>query len=205
MTDVPARRRIDRVTAPGFLAGLPERPVAELRAMRDDCREEEAHLSFARRVLQGRLDIVRAVVARRSGEDGQAGQGNLLEGLPQILADEPQGPTPVVDAHVVPVLDDPGTGGGRRSEDALVLDASLGRLPDLPDGELLSLVERLSAEERRVSDLRRRVLDALDTLQAELVRRYSADAATMTSAVDDAVSEAVSEAVTSVAIRRPPP
>ncbi len=54
------RRRIDRVTAPDYLDGLADRTAAaEIRAMRDDCRSEETRLSYARRVLQGQLDIAR--------------------------------------------------------------------------------------------------------------------------------------------------
>lgn len=183
-----ARRRIDRITAPDFLDGVERRPVVELRALRDDCREEEAQLSFARRVLQGRLDIVRAVVAQRSGANApSSGEGTLLEGLPDILADERR-PSAIGDAHVAPVREAPVSTDGRRAADALLLDASIGRLPDLPDDELLLLVDRLSAEERRISDLRRTVLDALDALQAELVRRYAADASVVSDAVADAVA-----------------
>lgn len=194
MTDaaVPAqgRRRIDRVTAPAFLDDLAQRPLNELRAMRDDCREEEAHLSFARRILQARLDIVRAVVARRGDEGGEG--MDLLEGLPEILSDV-QRPTTLGTTRVVPVSGPRGATGGRRTADWLILDASLGRVPDLDDEELFDLVGRLNAEERRISDLRRRVLDALDALQAELVRRYAADATTVSEVVDDVVSSATAK------------
>jgi hypothetical protein len=179
-----SRRRIDRVTDPDFLAGLGGRGVQELREMRDDCREEEAHLSFARKILQARLDIIRTVVARR-GEGWNA--EDLLEGLPEILADVAQ-PTTLGQTHVAPVTEPRGTTtGGRRTADWLILDASLGRVPDLDDEQLLELVDRLSAEERRVSDLRRVVLDHLDALQAELVRRYATEAGAMSGVVSDVV------------------
>ncbi len=185
------RRRIDRVTAADFLVGLEQHSLHELRAMRDECQQEEAHLSFARRILQARLDIVRAVVARRSGNGWQDGM-DLLEGLPEILADV-QRPAPMGAARVAPVSEPRGTTGGRRTADWLIMDASLGRVPDLPDEELFALVDRLNQEERRVSDLRRNVLDALDTLQAELVRRYSADAGAVSDVVDDVVSSATAK------------
>lgn len=186
MQPVPQRRRIDRVADRELLDGVRERSVAEVRALRDDCREEEAHLSFARRILQARLDIVRAMVARRGDDSDQ----DLLAGLPEILADVTM-PTPPGGARLAPATEPRGAIGGRRTADWLVLDASLGSAPDLPDEQLLALVDRLSAEERRVSDLRRIVLDHLDALQAELVRRYSADAGAVSDVVSDAVSSAV--------------
>ena len=189
MTAAPAehsRRRIDRMTAPGFLAGVGDRPLDEVRAMRDECREEEARLSFARRVLQGRLDIVRASVERRVDGAGRGyTQGDLLQELPEILADVAR-PSAIGDAHI-DLAYDPEHADERREEETLLVDSSLGRLPDLDDAELLALLERLSDEERRVSDVRRRVLDALDLLQADLVRRYAADSSTVSGVVSSLV------------------
>lgn len=181
-----SRRRIDRVTAPDFVSRVGERPLDEVRAMRDECREEEARLSFARRVLQARLDIVRVSVARRGDGSGRGpAQGDLLQGLPEILADVAR-PSAIGDAHI-DLAYDPEHADERREEAALLVDSSLGRLPELDDDELLALVDRLSDEERRVSDVRRRVLDALDKLQAELVRRYVADASTVSGVVSSVV------------------
>jgi hypothetical protein len=180
------RRRIDRVTATDFLDGIGERSPAELRRLRDDCREEETRLSYTRRLLQGRLDIARAEIQRRA-----SGGGDLLSALPAILADAP---TQRRDAHVAPVYAPSGS-DSRRSGDALLDDASLGRLPDLDDEELATLVGRLGEEERNVSRLRRTVLDHLDRLQAELIRRYQSG--------DVAVDEIVSAAVQSSASEEP--
>jgi hypothetical protein len=178
MSEQARRRRIDRVTDPNYLSGLEERTPAELRGLRDDCREEESVLSYTRRVLQGRLDIARAEMARR-----QTGGGDLLSALPSILADAP---TQRRDAHVAPMYA-PSATGHRRTGDVLLDDASLGRLPDLDDAELSALLERLGEEERRISKQRRTVLDHLDGLQDELVRRYRAGEV----AVDEIVSAAV--------------
>jgi hypothetical protein len=173
-----SRRRIDRVTATNLLEGLDHGDPAELRRLRDDCREEETQLSYARRVLQGRLDIARAEAQRRA-----TGSGDLVSALPSILADAP---TQRRDAHVAPVYA-PSSSDRRRADDSLLEDASLGRLPDLDDDELAALIQRLGEEERRISRLRRTVLDHLDGLQDELVRRYSSGDV----AVDDIVSSAV--------------
>ena len=49
--------------APGIVVAgvtIDAASVPEIRVMRDDCREEEARLSYARRVIHGQLDIVPA-------------------------------------------------------------------------------------------------------------------------------------------------
>ena len=48
----------ERVLAPAFLDGLREWPISELRARRRLAESAEQHLSFLRRMLQGRLDIL---------------------------------------------------------------------------------------------------------------------------------------------------
>lgn len=162
-----SRRRIDRVTAPDYLDALEDRTVPELRDLRDECRAEEDELSYVRRLLQARLDITRGELARRT----EGGQTDLVQALPRILADR----RPPGSRHARAVgLFSPGDNRGRRSYDALTSDASIGRLPDLGDDELRELADRLEEEERRVSGLRRAVLDHLDTLQGELARRYRA-------------------------------
>jgi hypothetical protein len=161
------RRRIDRITAPEFLEGLEQRDVAELRAMRDDCSEEEARFSYNRRLLQGRIDIVKAELDRRTGR----ASGSLIEALPSILADEPGPRAGVADSRNAPVYQ-PDDEVGRRSDDRMAADALLARLPDLTEPQLEQELAELQEEERRVSELRRSVLACFDAIQTELVRRY---------------------------------
>ena len=88
MTDAaPYRRRIDRITDEDFLDGLADLTPADIRTMRDDCREEEARLSYARRLLHGQLDIARAELQRREGSDADS----LVSTLTTILTDEVAG------------------------------------------------------------------------------------------------------------------
>jgi hypothetical protein len=164
------RRRIDRVTADDYLHGLAEHPLADLRGMRDECREEETALSYSRRMLQARLDLARAEASRREEPNAD---GDLSGAVASTLADQPTGRG---SARATGFYD-PQANRGRRAGDELVGDASLGQLPDLEDAELGQLIERLEAEERRVSELRRTVLDHLDRLQDELVSRYRAEGA----------------------------
>ena len=176
------RRRIDRVTAEDYLADLQQRTPAELRAMRDDCREEEGRLSYARRLLQGRLDILRAEVARRAGQEQ-----DLIDALPGILADRVRGETDAAHAINSPVHDFPDVGG--RGEESLIHDASIGRITELDDDEVAELRTRLEDEERRVSGLRRTVLDHLDGLQDELVERYRTGSADVREVVAKATAQ----------------
>ncbi len=160
------RRRLDRVTDVDYLADLANKSTAQLRAMRDDCREEEPGLSFARRVVHGQLDIVRAEQHRRAGGD----DGGLVGSLSDILADEPA--PHARQARSSPLYTPDVADYGNRTWDVPVDDPALGRVPDLDDGELAAFADRLVASEREVSRLRRTVLDHLDALQAELIRRY---------------------------------
>ncbi len=61
------RRRIDRVLAEGFVDGLAILSLDEVRGRRRDAEQEEADLSYLRRLLQGRLDLVRAEQAAAAG------------------------------------------------------------------------------------------------------------------------------------------
>ena len=162
----PTRRRIDRITAPDFLDAIESADPAELRAMRDDCGQEEARFSYNRRLLQARIDILSHELERRRGNSTET----LIEALPRILADSSRPVQGIGDARNTPVYEPGET--GRRSDDRLAADALLSRLPDLTDAELESELADLREEEKRVSDLRRAVLANYDALQAELVRRY---------------------------------
>src|SRR5688572_2877585 len=161
------RRRIDRVTSDDFLAELDSADVASIRAMRDDCREEEARLSFARRVVHGQLDIVRAEQRRRSGE----GDEGLVSALTDVLSDE-QPSARARELRSTPLYIPQEGGYGQREHDTLVDDAELGRVPDLDEAQLTSLLERLQSKEAHISSLRRTVLSHLDALQDELIVRY---------------------------------
>ena len=81
MTHVP-RRRIDQIQSPEFTAGLEGLTLEELRSRRRICADLDVELSYYRRLLQGRLDLLTFEVRRRAGEE----QRSLLEALPEVLA-----------------------------------------------------------------------------------------------------------------------
>ena len=84
------QRRIDRVLDPGFTDGVDQLGLPELRARREEAEAEEADVSYLRRLLQGRLDILRAELERPSAGGDQDVAG-LLAGLPAILSDQAPG------------------------------------------------------------------------------------------------------------------
>lgn len=77
------------------LLNLRERSVDELRELLDDLYEEEQKVSYRRRVLHGKIDILRAELVRRLKEDRDAGKGVVsgsdIERLIEILANDLHG------------------------------------------------------------------------------------------------------------------
>jgi hypothetical protein len=164
---IGGKRRIDRVLAPEFTDGLQEIDLDELRERRDVARAEREYLSYLRRLVQGRRDILQAELERRRrGGD----EGTLLELVAAILADAPTGSSRG-EAPVFTIPDDE-INLARRRVERLVSDSRLSDLPGQSDEELEEAITRIDEEERNLSDLRSRVLQVHDALQKELVRRY---------------------------------
>ena len=58
-------RRIDRILDPAYAENLASLDLAEVKRRRDECLAEREYQSLLRRLVQGRLDIVRAERNRR--------------------------------------------------------------------------------------------------------------------------------------------
>ena len=159
-------RRIDRVLAEGFLDGLADLPLADVRQLRGEAEQEEVDLSYLRRMIQGRLDILRAELNRRDGTS----TGTLVEGLAAILADEPRSPARGLGRHssVEPSRAD----SHRRYVEALVADVDLSDVSARSTDELAHAMRTLSEEEQNISSKRRLVQKAMDACSAEITRRY---------------------------------
>lgn len=158
------KRRIDRITSETYLDAMPSESMIEIRIRRNDCREEETVLSFERRLLHGRIDILRAELERRAGDTR-----SLIERLPSILSDEgPQssrGGYPTED----PILD---FDRPQRRVERLVSDDTLAKMTSLTPDEIETIIASLTEAEREVSDVRRTVQRVLDSVNAEIARRY---------------------------------
>lgn len=175
MTDVRpgGNRRIDRVLGPGYLDGLEALPLDVLRRRRRDAETEEADLSYLRRLLHGRIDIVRAEQARRQREQAAGGSpGAVIDELPSILAGGPRTGRPFGRVRHL-VAEPPRSVRNRRRVERLVANVDLSDVSARTDDELERVLRTYQEEERRVSDVRSRVQEALDLCSAELTRRYA--------------------------------
>jgi hypothetical protein len=160
-------RRIDRVLAEDYLAGLSTLPMDELRNLRREAEQEETDLSYLRRLLQGRLDILRAELARRAG----TGESDLVDALPHILADEGVSSSPHgLGRHIA--AEPSRADSHRRHVEALVADVDLSNLAAHDEVSLGRAVDALEREEQEVSEKRRAVQTVMDACTAEVTRRY---------------------------------
>ncbi len=167
-----------RILTPDYLDDVGARSVADIRAMRAECQEAETALSYLRRLVQGRLDIVHAYV-ESAGAEGGPDLSSVVDALPAILAG---GGRTVGGPGRNPVLHSPDT----ESLDQVTeeLDGILGvdnlsRLAHLDQAQLADLAEQLRALENRVSAERRGLHERIDTLQAELVARHKSGQASV--------------------------
>jgi len=159
------RRRVDRVLAPDYLADLQTIPLETVREKRHEAEQEEADLSFARRMLHGRMDIIKAEQARRANPEG----GSLVESLAQILAD-PSRSTHGLGRHIT--VEPSRVDEHRRKEEAIVADAEMSDVVHRTDAELDEALGRLRETEAEVSEVRHDVQHVMDALTDEIARRY---------------------------------
>ncbi len=159
------KRRIDKVLASNYLEGLERLPLDEIRLLRDDAGQEETDLSYLRRLLQGRIDIVSAEISRRAG--GQ--DAGIVGQLPQILSDKPRAQARGLGRHHVA---EPSNAGSTRRTEEQVAAMDVTDLGSHDDDEVRTLLEGLQATETDVSLRRRAVQGVYDAASAEITRRY---------------------------------
>ncbi len=162
---------LDVLLADGYLSGLREMTLEEIRARRAECSDAEDALSVLRRMVQGRLDIVQAELQRR-GEGRDGGEmAHLVEQLPEILS---EGGRPAPARGRVPKNMAPDVNYRKLTAelDRIIDVDTSGGLPDMGDERLREIAGALEDLERNVSSRRRAVQERVDALQAEVVRRY---------------------------------
>lgn len=160
------RRRIDRVLDPAFTDGIAERPLAEVRMLRDEAAQEETDLSYLRRLLHARIDIVRAEQERRATGDATA----VVERLATILAANALGPA--TGSGRYSTLKPSRAEAHRRHVEALVADVDLSDVGSLADDRLGHALATYLAEEASVSMRRREVQRVMDRINEEIGGRY---------------------------------
>lgn len=168
---------LDRVLAPGYLGDLPSRPLDEIRSLREDSTQVAEKVSYLRRLVHARIDIVVGEIRRRAAGGDRADLASLVEELNDALAENVQSPghERMVSPAPPPDVD----------EVTAEFDAALGHritdLPDLSDDEVRVLADRLAEIDRDLSPKRRAVFDRVDALGQELTRRYGSGEATVDS------------------------
>jgi hypothetical protein len=173
-------RRIDRVLADDYLKGIGQLALAEVRALRDEAEQEEVDLSYIRRLIQGRMDIVRAELNRREG----GAEGSLVDNLAKVLADEPRSGARGMGRHVT--AEPSRVDSHRRYVEALVADVDLSDTSARSSDELHHAMRVLSDEEQTLSAKRRQVQNVMDACQAEITRRYKDGEADVSALLNDA-------------------
>jgi hypothetical protein len=151
-----------------FTLDLEDVDIDELRERRVLCDELDTELSYYRRMLHGRMDLLDFELRRRNGEETRT----LIEALPEILADSPSGRTSnPLDRELsldLPEL----AGSGKREVDQALSDGFLTHLPTTETDDLRTIREVLSETEQTVSVQRRAVYNAHDIITGEITRRY---------------------------------
>ncbi|MEV0282242.1 ABC transporter substrate-binding protein [Streptomyces sp. NPDC050610] len=153
----------------GRLADMPVRELAELRlaelrTLRRDAQQDEADLSYVRRLLQGRIDILRAELARRA-----APRSPVVDRLSEILADVPS--THRSSARHV-TLGMPHSEEFRRLAEDMLSEVELSDLEARTDQELHTAMGRLVRYEQQVSRRRQQLQHTADDCGGEIARRY---------------------------------
>ncbi|MGH2699224.1 MAG: hypothetical protein ACRDJL_08510 [Actinomycetota bacterium] len=164
------RRRYEAIAEPDYVENLGGRSLEDLRSLRDECREVENEVSFERRLCHARIDILRAELERRSGQQDQ----DLLSRLPEILGSaEPRGeesplPSRAPDLSIPRNADIP-----RRRIEEIAGEQTMTRLNRLQSDEIKEIMSSLADHERNLSERRRKLHEVMDVIQAEIVRRYT--------------------------------
>lgn len=172
------RRRIDRVLAPDYLDGLHELNLTEVRERRAEADQEEVDLSYARRLLHGRIDILRHEQRRRSEggppapPPGTLGDEAIVEALKRILTDDRPADRGM-GRHMAATPSR--VGEHRREAERAVADVGGSDLAGMNDAALDQAISKLVDIEARVSRSRRQVQAVVDTLTADIARRYNLD------------------------------
>ncbi|MFS4091375.1 aerial mycelium formation protein [Streptomyces sp. AF1A] len=144
--------------------------LPELRAVRRDAQRDEADLSYVRRLLQGRIDILRAELARRGRAAVPApADGSVVERLPEILKDAPARHRSSA-RHVT--LGTPHNEEYRQLATEMLGEVELSDLQARTDLELTAAMGRLVRYEQEVSRRRQRLQHTADGCSGEIARRY---------------------------------
>jgi len=170
---------VQRLLAAELIRDIATVPIEDLRAARADCSQVEGDISFVRRVVQGRLDMVGYELARRADRterrspqsEASAEPVNILFDLPDVLTTG--GATPLASQRHM-ASHEPGTVAvDMASEvDSIISSEEMASLAILGDDRIGEITESLRAHEMDLSAMRRQLHERIDAIQGEVVRRY---------------------------------
>ncbi|HEY5651619.1 MAG TPA: hypothetical protein VIW46_09250 [Acidimicrobiia bacterium] len=166
------RRRLDRVLDPDYLEGLERLSLDELRELRSTAVEVENELSYYRRLLYGRMDLVKFEQRRRSGEEHRS----LIDSLVDILTDseredrtEPRGTRHIVtDLPPLPEV-------GKRDIDEVMGDGVLTRLDKATADELQASLDGFEKMVMEINTQRIAAQGVIDSLSDVIAERFKAE------------------------------
>ena len=156
------RRAIDQILSAGFAADVESLDLAVLRDRRHLAEQEEVDLSYARRLLQGRIDLLTADAAPA----GSRSDADLARDLAELLAEDGPRADHGLGRHLN--VDPSRVGEHRRAAEQAVATLTTGAASE----DVTAAVESLRGLERDVSENRHRVQQVMDVLTAEVARRY---------------------------------
>jgi hypothetical protein len=166
------RRRLDRVLDPDYLDGLEGHSLDELRELRSTAVEVENELSYYRRLLYGRMDLVKFEQRRRSGEEDRS----LIDSLVDILTDpERQDRTESRGTrHIVTDLP-PLPDVGKRDIDEVMGDGVLTRLDEATAEELQASLDGFEKMVGEINSQRIASQKVIDSLSDVIAERFKAE------------------------------
>ncbi|MGH8926729.1 MAG: aerial mycelium formation protein [Acidimicrobiia bacterium] len=165
----PERRRIDQIREPAFVEDLDSLSLDELRARRDTADIVETELSYYRRLLHGRMDLLAFEQRRRRGEETRS----VIDALPEILTGRDRTGSGRA-RHLSTDLPDLPVKGKRHLDRILGNDLMI-RLSEMTVEELVEAATELTEMEEEISAVRQEVQAVLDRLQSEVIARYKND------------------------------
>jgi hypothetical protein len=175
MTDASGTTsRTDEVLAPGFVDGLQNLELDEVRRRRDRTLGERDYQSYLRRLVQVRQDILLAERDRR--ESGQAEQP-LIHRLTSVLA---QGPRARGRGEALRMtLSQEDLDAAEQAIEGMTPAVDFANPETMSDEDLSEAIQELADVERGVSARRTAVLHVHDLFQDEVKRRYRDDPSTI--------------------------
>jgi len=175
---------LERIIDESYISNLSACTTDEVRRRKAEASAEEAALSYARRILQGKIDLLMAELASR--------RGGASHELSDTVSDIAQALEPKRRREFrgrFPAFVEPPDSEVVRHVEQIAADPVFTFLEQTSEDELAWIAGRLKDEERRISDLRSRVHAQIDALEAELVRRYASGEASVEEVLEPYVGD----------------